>query len=1002
MALVQKLARVTRWLRCPYAGTNSLWSVLAWIGSFGMGLSVFMFLARHSHFGYRSSQDIVATSAFEFYPEQQDVWLYLLFVSLVPVITLLGYGLWRCLCNLIERTGGNSDRRDFTYITLTYLVWWIDPAAYLVAHRAGTMPLHGIGLLFVLSNSLFVLQRRLSNLALSRPSGVPPRFALWVGVLVIGGMIGMFLIVSPFLDILGRFPFWTLLGTAIATLSIWLSASYWLSHVSLQAWAVVAGKLALALIPLSALPLESLFWLNVYQEEARVSESISWLAVVILIVAVIFASVAIGLIKLRTTQSEIRIRRDFWRGFFCFVVPILLYVWVYDPNIHNPLDLFHEGERLTPAQAILAGQVPYRDVVFVHGFLRDPGVAMIAFRLFGTSFASLRTLEHLLTPLALVASYYLVLVGLGRGWGILYGFLAVGGVFPIFYDWRIVPTISAITFFLWYLRRGHVSWILGASLFTLLALATSFDVGMVCLFAGGVLLFTYWLFEQRSRRAIPLLTYLLPLALGGGFVLLYFARFDALGAFFNWHWEILAVYRDWNGMPYPLNWRGFFEVRDAVLSPATSVLGIVLLTQAGLRRRWTRLHWIGLLLLLCNLALFNRGIVSGYAGGSALSAGSHFAPILFMALGTVCIRSVDVRRIEVILPASVLGLMTFLPISTEYSSDWSWFAKIANLPEKNRVNIPSDWVQSDIDRVGHLYIPASQERAVSAITRFLKDRESFWDFTDHGALFFLSNHSSPTRFYATHHVITGQNQREVIIDLEREKPSYILYRSHTGWDAIAGVDRSLRNFLIAEYLLRHYRPAGQVGGFDLLERGEPQSSPAGVPFRVNLGHVPFLWGQDRVDTLSTPDSNLIAEWDLSSGNLAEWRATSDISVSEIRREGLFVRTAGPDAQLQNLGLALDPRSVTYLVLRVSVKQRLEKDPSAQVFWQTRGEGFMEERSVIFSLVPDGKEHVYLVRLASFPSWMWSDTITGIRLDPGNLAGIDLTIKSIQMMNVKEY
>jgi hypothetical protein len=63
---------------------------------------------------------------------------------------------------------------------------------------------------------------------------------------------------------------------------------------------------------------------------------------------------------------------------------------------------------------------------------------------------------------------------------------------------------------------------------------------------------------------------------------------------------------------------------------------------------------------------------------------------------------------------------------------------------------------------------------------------------------------------------------------------------------------------------------------------------------------------------------------------------------------------------------------------------------------------MEERSVIFSLVPDGKEHVYLVRLASFPSWMWSDTITGIRLDPGNLAGIDLTIKSIQMMNVKEY
>jgi hypothetical protein len=1001
MLLAQKLARVKSWLGRPSVRINSLWSALAWLGNLGMGLSLFMFLARHTHFEYHSFQDIVATSAFVLYPEQQDGWLYVIFIVTVPTVALVSYYIWSRLCLLLEGMHGSSERRDFVFITLTYVFWWIDPVAYLVVHHAGTMPIYVIGLLFVLSNVLFIAHRGLDNWAQSEPSKAPPDFTVWTAVLVIGGMIGISFIVSPFSDALARFPFWAVIVTAIGMLIIWLAVSYWLSRVLQQTWVAVAEKLAIALIPLSALPLQSLLWLDVYQEGIQVSESISGWAVGILIAGVIVGCAAIVWIELRTTLPEWRIRSDFWRWFFCLTVPILLYVMAYDPNINYPLDLFHEGERVAPAQAILAGQIPYRDVVFVHGFLQDPGIALVAFRLFGTSIASLRILEQLLVPFALVATYYLALVCSSGGWASLYALLTLCGFWPIFYDWRIVPTIAAMICLVLYIRRKRLLWVAGAGLFTLLALATSFDVGLVSLFAGSVLLLVHSLRERRSRMVAPLVAYFLPIALGGAVALIYFVRLNALEAFLNWHWEILSVYRDWNGVPYPITWSGFFEARDAILAPLASVLGIVFLLRAVLRRQWNWIHWVSLLLLMGNLTLFNRGIVSGSADGSDLNQGSHFAPLLLIALCVPYLQRVGRQSDLMIISAAVFCLIILLPIPTQYTSDWSLFAGVNRLPTKNRVVVPSNWVQSGIDRVGQLYIPADQARSITEVIDFLKSTDSFWDFTDHGAFFFLSDHLSPTRFYATHHVITGQNQREVIADLERNKPSYILYRSHTGWDAIAGVDRNLRDFLVAEYLLRHYKPAGQVGGFDLLERGDPQSFPAGVPFRVDLGDVPFLWGQDRLSVLSAPGSSMIAQWNSASGNLAEWRATHDISVYEIRPPGLFVRTAGLDAQLQNLDLVVDPRSVTYLVVRMTVQKRFEKSLSAQVFWRSGMESFTEERSMVFSFIPDGREHAYLVRLASFPGWMWSDTITGIRLDPGTLPGIDMTIDSIQLLNVRE-
>ena len=140
MLLAQKLMQANHWLGRPSRRINSLWSALAWLGSFGMGLSLFMFFARHIHFEYHSFLDIVATSAFILYPEHQDWWLYIIFTVTVPTVALASYYIWYRLCILLEEMDGSSEQRDFVFVTLTYVLWWIDPISYLLVHRVGTMP----------------------------------------------------------------------------------------------------------------------------------------------------------------------------------------------------------------------------------------------------------------------------------------------------------------------------------------------------------------------------------------------------------------------------------------------------------------------------------------------------------------------------------------------------------------------------------------------------------------------------------------------------------------------------------------------------------------------------------------------------------------------------------------------------------------------------------------------------------------------------------------------
>lgn len=923
---------------------------LIWIGGFGWGLSLFLACASVLKFEYHQFQGVVATPAFLLYPEQRDFELYIFALTITPLATLFSYVIGRVIAAFLTD-------ESLTISSSTFLLGWLTPLSYAYKPSVDWVLLGLSLVLFVFINLIIYFRQTMDLLVLS----------LW---LFLGAAVGIAGLTSPFANILqiGQHPVaYFLLCVGLGGLGY-----FFLRH---KKW---VQAVTIALLPLYLLPLHSLLWSVVYQGNRRVLWRGSMAFVLKFDGALFFLSLVIGvaLVVLSGKWKGKNAYKRILKGFLIhLVIPLMLYVLAYNPNIHGPLDLFHEGERLSPAYAIAQGKAPYKEVVFVHGFLRDPGIGLAAFKIFGYSVAGLRTLERLIFPLVIVFSYYLALMCLNFEIAIFYSLLTLMGFWPFFYDWRMVLLLLFLIVLVAFINKRAWSLPLLAGFSVGLALVTSVDMGIVGLVVG---LTFFGVFSVSTRRADAFIRFLTSFSLCLLGLMIWLNQAGLLTDCLKWNLHLLQVNSHWNGMPFPYPLDTWAKGVKAFLSPVASMLTTTVLAVKWCRREWKNRYWVVFVLLIANAMLYNRTIVGGQLYSSHIQDGSHFAPILLMAILLIERENLSRYLLSVLLTGALL-------VPTPLSGGQTLLSLLGKLPDKNQITIPEAWTLSEIPQVGPIFLPSEQNLWVSELVKFLTSVDSFWDFTDHGLLYFLSAHLSPTRFYATHHIITIGDQQEVIAALEQARPSFVLYRSGTGWDAIAGIDRSVRNFLVSEYLLKNYHFFNRIGSFVILERGAPDAFPQPLAFRVDLGYMPVLWAQN-FPGISFND--LIAE-----SILNGWRPNQEMQI-ETKDSELKLLTIGFDSWLER-DVMLNPRSAKYLLLRMRVKGIGE--PKAQIFWRSDNGGFSEERSVIFNLLPDGNEHLYLIPLAPFPSWMWSNTVTGLRFDPSNEPSTEMSITELKVL-----
>ncbi len=73
------------------------------------------------------------------------------------------------------------------------------------------------------------------------------------------------------------------------------------------------------------------------------------------------------------------------------------------------VDSFHEGETLGTAISYMAGEIPYKEIIFVHGIFQDPLRSVAAFQLFGQSIGASRTLQSIIKVLSFILLFLMLL-----------------------------------------------------------------------------------------------------------------------------------------------------------------------------------------------------------------------------------------------------------------------------------------------------------------------------------------------------------------------------------------------------------------------------------------------------------------------------------------------------------------------------------------------------------------------------------------------------------------
>lgn len=558
-----------------------------------------------------------------------------------------------------------------------------------------------------------------------------------------------------------------------------------------------------------------------------------------------------------------RLTKVWWRGFTYVILPVFIYLLTYTSGIHGKIDLFHEGERLAPLNAMLRGGIPFRDIYIQHGVFQNAYLAWIGGQLFEPTLFGLRSIEDILDPLGYVALYLLGLQ-VFRG-GFFTAFICV--VIASGTEFWVSPrhslgliSFACVASFLkeGRLREGDALWerfvtpifrlpwkLLLSGLSASLAFWYSTEIGLYTLAAVGLFLFVYTFLQSEisiRKRFLPLMRYSCGVLLGFLPVCIYFLAHGALDDVI-WNSYIQCRYQleTW-GLAFPSlsemltllstnGWHAFvFSEGFRWYLP----IGVFLTLAAYLTYR----HLSGtpsthtfqlLLLLLGGIAFFRTAL--GRSDSGHLIYGATF-------LWLLCLLPLE-GGILGMFRAFVSFVMGKVRWSHALRAAWvliptvifCWYVGEAHQP---LVGLSGKWqrlrqnpfkqqvVPEELARAGRIDIPDDQVGQIQKVVAYIQENtaenEKIFDFTSQGAYYFFADRPGVTRFHQVSYASTPTMQQEVIAALEQDQTRLVLFKTGGWFDAVDAIPVEERHPLIAAYLQANYELAVNINDTEILLR----------------------------------------------------------------------------------------------------------------------------------------------------------------------------------------
>jgi len=516
---------------------------------------------------------------------------------------------------------------------------------------------------------------------------------------------------------------------------------------------------------------------------------------------------------------------------------LLIFAFAFSWRVHwlgsYPLDLFEEGTSLSYANEYRKGASPYIDTYPLHGWGADGGVDAITFSLVPATVHAARVRQTFWASLAFLC-FGAVCVAVYRSawWGAI-AFLLTLSVRWLFHE-RQLLAVAALLLLVIAVQDNR--WVLAAFAGVLAGWATfhSLDFGLMIVVAGvsGLLLLTR--LRSQSRHSYPLLlSFTSGVILGGIPLLLVLALDGAVGEFAEISFREIPLWIDaaW-GHPAGSAWEALLSVRSETdlvqllagrAGPMPSLFLIILLATCAASwlmraadRQLTRVD-TGFLICLLFACVAMRGVL-GRADEEHLGRYGFFAGMTGVWLLRSAWRSGRARGLLVL----ASGLLVFAGFHPARALEWQ-LATVENSARRDRA-VP----RAPIPRGGGMGYPAEQAAELQAVVGFLGanlgEGETFFDFSNEPALYFLTDRRMPTRFNGPAQYGSPAKQQEVIDALERTRPPLAIL-PFGALGALGGISNRDRAPDVARYLDEHYQVESVIAGRPIARRRRPVQVP---------------------------------------------------------------------------------------------------------------------------------------------------------------------------------
>ncbi len=213
---------------------------------------------------------------------------------------------------------------------------------------------------------------------------------------------------------------------------------------------------------------------------------------------------------------------------------------------------------------------------------------------------------------------------------------------------------------------------------------------------------------------------------------------------------------------------------------------------------------MGTITLLAATMVFQRMAI-GRSDGHLFDAAMPSILLIIALVTPVVERSLQRRKIfrfSAMFPGNFLILLLVSAFAVVQGVNFANLFKAVDILESYSVSYTTP--DSSI-------VKSDYQQAVATLGQEVRASSCFFTMTSEGVWYYLFNQPSCSRF---HHLVYARNlaaQEELVADLEKTKPSLILFSNNFWSNSIDGVSIFNSNALVTRYVMKHYQPYQLIG-----------------------------------------------------------------------------------------------------------------------------------------------------------------------------------------------